>query len=170
MKTAGIVLLNLVCVFLTGAWLYNNQKQQAKTAFIKTFEVYEAFEGKKELQKKLEDETIGEKQQLDSMKLYLEQIGSPKNTSNSEQSYIQNLWKSYEYKKSMYLQRYEEESAKYNAQVWNQINTYVQEYGQKHGYRYIFGATGNGSLMYGEDSENISNEVIIYINNKYQGK
>lgn len=150
-----------------GAWLY--QMQQPKTAYIQAYEIYEAFDGRKELQQRFENEVKSEKAQLDSIKLYLNQLSVSNEEIEAEERKAA-LWAAYEQKRQKYQQRYEERSAYYNDQIWNQINTYVQEYGKQEGYRYIFGASGNGSLMYGDKGEDISKAVIEYINLKYQGK
>lgn len=39
----------------------------------------------------------------------------------------------------------------------------------KKGYRYIFGAEGSGVLMYADERNNITKEVIEYINARYKG-
>ena len=57
----------------------------------------------------------------------------------------------------------------YTAQVWTQLNEYIKAYGEEEGYRYIFGATGDGSLMYAEDAVNITEEVSSYVNEHYNG-
>jgi len=168
MKLFVVAAFNLVCVLLMGAWLY--QGQEPRTAYIQSYEVYEAFDGRKELQQRFENEVKQEKVQLDSMKLYLEQFSFSSNKSAEAQQKMQGLWSAYQQKKQKYQERYEERSTYYNDQIWKQINTYVQEYGKEQGYRYIFGASGNGSLMYGSEGENISQAVIEFINQKYQGK
>lgn len=167
MKLFIAVGFNLLCVLLMGAWLY--QMQQPRTAYIQAYEVYEAFDGRKELQQRFENEVKEEKVQLDSMKLYLDQL-SVSSKEVEQQQKKQALWAAYQQKRQNYQQRYEERSTYYNDQIWNQINTYVQTYGKEQGYRYIFGASGNGSLMYGDKGEDISKSVIEYINLKYQGK
>jgi outer membrane protein len=168
MKLFVAVAFNLTCVLLMGAWLY--QGQQPRTAYIQSYDVYEAFDGRKELQQRFENEVKQEKIQLDSMKLYLEQMPVSTNVSAEDQQRVKGLWTAYRHKQQNYQQRYDERSTYYNDQIWKQINTYVQEYGKEQGYRYIFGASGNGSLMYGSEGENISKAVIKFVNLKYQGK
>jgi outer membrane protein len=72
------------------------------------------------------------------------------------------------------LKFHEDELAKKTSesleQIWNQLNSYVQEYGQEHGYDYILGATGDGGIMYASEAKNLNEEVISYINDKYNGK
>ena len=58
----------------------------------------------------------------------------------------------------------------YTSQIWTQINTYVKEYGQQNDYSYILGANGSGSIMYGLESQNITDVVIEFVNKKYEGE
>jgi outer membrane protein len=45
----------------------------------------------------------------------------------------------------------------------------MQDYGKKHGYDFIYGAQGSGNLMYANGQKNITDEVLKYINERYQG-
>jgi outer membrane protein len=54
--------------------------------------------------------------------------------------------------------------------IWDRINNYVKEYGEKNGYDYIFGANGDGTVMYADGSEDITNDITTYINLRYAGE
>ncbi|HEY4798223.1 MAG TPA: OmpH family outer membrane protein, partial [Bacteroidia bacterium] len=58
----------------------------------------------------------------------------------------------------------------YNQQILSQMNQYVQDYGKENGFTYIFGNDNNGSLMYAQDAQNVTKEVIKYLNQHYAGK
>lgn len=62
-----------------------------------------------------------------------------------------------------------EEEQKINQSMLNQINAYLKEYGQENDYSYIFGVTDNGSILYGNTDEDLTEKVLDYINKKYQG-
>ena len=64
-------------------------------------------------------------------------------------------------------QRYAETSQEYYSLIWDRLNTYIGEYGQDNDYVYIFGANGDGSVMYAADSENITEEIIAFVNIKF---
>jgi outer membrane protein len=57
----------------------------------------------------------------------------------------------------------------YQKQILLQINTYVKEFGKLNKYQYILGANGEGTLMYADESKDISAEVLQFINNRYEG-
>jgi outer membrane protein len=49
------------------------------------------------------------------------------------------------------------------------MSTYILAYGKKHNYDFIFGSSGNGTLMFANETYNISDDIIKYINDKYKG-
>ncbi|MFH2144263.1 MAG: OmpH family outer membrane protein [Bacteroidota bacterium] len=52
--------------------------------------------------------------------------------------------------------------------VLNEVNDYINEYGKKHGYRYILGANGSGNLVYAEEAYNITEQVLEGLNSEYK--
>jgi len=62
-----------------------------------------------------------------------------------------------------------EEDKKVTQTVINDINDFVKEYGKKKGYKVIFGATGNGTIMYGEASADLTEEVLKQLNAEFEG-
>lgn len=62
-----------------------------------------------------------------------------------------------------------EEDKKVTQTVINDINDFVKEYGKKKGYRVIFGATGNGTIMYGEESADLTEIVLKELNAEFEG-
>ncbi|MDY8138492.1 OmpH family outer membrane protein [Aquimarina sp. 2201CG5-10] len=56
-----------------------------------------------------------------------------------------------------------------NRKVWNRLNQYIKEYGETHKYKIVLGTQGNGNVMYAEEVINITSNVLIYANEKYEG-
>ena len=63
-----------------------------------------------------------------------------------------------------------EEEQKLTQTVFNQLNAYIKEYGKEKGYKYILGATGSGGLLYADETDNITEEVLKGLNQEYQGE
>ncbi len=142
-----------------------------KTAFVDLHQLFENFQGKKELSTQLSRMENQQKLILDSLVLDIRSLQSKAEEKN-EKAVLTKL----NNKKSIYQQlhheftnQYQQQDEKLSDQVWTQINQYVLEYGEKHGYDYIYGTSGNGSLMYGSNAKNITLEVVGYINEKYEG-
>ncbi|WP_025742626.1 OmpH family outer membrane protein [Aquimarina pacifica] len=64
----------------------------------------------------------------------------------------------------------QEEDKKVTQTVINDINDFVKEYGKKNGHKVIFGATGSGTIMYGEESADLTDQVLEELNAEFEGK
>ena len=56
------------------------------------------------------------------------------------------------------------------SQVWVRLNSYLKEYGKQQNLKIIFGTSGNGNIMFAEENINITEQLIEYINERYEGK
>lgn len=59
---------------------------------------------------------------------------------------------------------YQLKSQTFQDSVWALINAEVENFGKEKGYKYILGANGSGNIMYADDSEDITEEVLKWIN------
>lgn len=64
----------------------------------------------------------------------------------------------------------QEEDKKVTQTVINDINDYVTEYGKKHNYKIIFGASGGGNIMYANESTDLTQKVLEGLNKEFKGK
>lgn len=60
------------------------------------------------------------------------------------------------------------EDEKITKGVLNQINSFVEEYGQENGYDIILGTTDSGNLLYGKESMDITDIVLKELNISYK--
>lgn len=61
-------------------------------------------------------------------------------------------------------EEYQRKSETFERVIWEKINQKVNDYGKEMGYDYIFGAKGDGSIMYASEAKDITKEVIASIN------
>lgn len=54
--------------------------------------------------------------------------------------------------------------------VLNQVNSFVEEYAKEKGYDVILGTTLSGSLLYGDKSLDVTDALLVELNNHYKGK
>ncbi|MEL6809714.1 MAG: OmpH family outer membrane protein [Bacteroidota bacterium] len=64
----------------------------------------------------------------------------------------------------------QEEDQKATQTVVNDINDFVKEYGKKHNYKVIFGASGGGNIMYADDVSDLTDEVLEGLNKEFNAK
>lgn len=147
---------------------------KGKLGWVNIKELYNEFEFKKELEKKLINTQQARKTVLDSLEIELKVLSREIQTEGGK---AKDKIASFELKRERYLNKKEELEQdntvlerQYNEQILNQLNQYLKDYGKEKGMRYIFGTSGDGSLMYAEETDEITKEVISYINEKYKGK
>jgi outer membrane protein len=151
-----LLVLNLVVLTALAGYILFRFKTDKK-AFILNQRVFVSYKGTKALETKLETLRNSYAHTLDSMQQLL--AISP-NTGIIEV---------YEEKRQQYALAEQEMSDKYTADIWKQINQQVSEFGDKNGYDFIFGATGDGNLMFAGRAYDVTDDVIAYINQKYEG-
>jgi len=149
-----------------------NTTAKSKTAYVNTVEVYNQFEMKIELEKKLEETKNARTRILDSLLNDVETIVNYLRKNENDNEAVDR----YQFMRENYLKKekqFEEDNRalaqKYTDQVWDQLNQYVKDFGDERKYQYIYGTTGQGNLMYAKDQLDISKEVLEYVNNRYQG-
>lgn len=168
-----LIALSVIVVALLVAVIYLFCKED-KIVYVDSVRLFEEYKMKQDFQKKIESKKAGYQKYLDSAKLDLkiryEGMVKRKVKEGSKEAF--------EYVKSEQLffmkeKEYNEEietlSAEYTAQVWKQLNQYTKEYGEKKSYDFIFGAKGDGNLMHARASVDVTESVIKFVNDKYEG-
>jgi outer membrane protein len=128
---------------------------------------------KKELESKLMKVKNQRQAVLDSLEFELKviskEIYAGKNTDKNKLTVFETKREQYLVKKQEFSEDNENLSAQFDEQIFRQMNQYVKDFGEKKSYSYIFGANGQGVLMYAKESEDITDEVLKYINERYKG-
>ena len=171
MKHLGFA-LNIIC--LAGIIYLINKDEHKQTAFFLSAEVYNEFEYKKELEFDLENSNNLNNQRLDSLEMDLKMnidilknaIDKPSNDKLIVLERKQNYY--IDYRNEIEYQYTTKVQESYTL-IWERINEYVAEYGEQNGYQFIFGANGDGSLMYADETADITEEIITYVNERYAG-
>ena len=90
-------------------------------------------------------------------------------SGNGNKELLARTEKEYHIKKETFDGQNQELTQKYDEQVWLRINQYVKEFGEKKGYDYLLGANGTGSLMYSAEKNDVTKELLEYMNSSYKG-
>jgi outer membrane protein len=143
-----------------------------KIGYVVIQEVFNDFELKKELQKKLENVKSYRQKIVDSLRIDLT-ILVKKIQTNVASKEEKDLFERKKLEFNNKMQVFEEDNAamtkQYDQEIITQLNQYIKDYGKKYDYDMIQGNTSDGSLMYGKDEFNITKEVSAFINDKYKG-
>lgn len=129
-----------------------------KTGFVDIFKLVQEFELQKEYSGEAKKEMDREQSLIDSM-VYAEQLRNPASYETARQELYTAL-----YRKS------EERNKEIEKMIWKRLNPYISDFGKEKGYTYIYGANGTGNVLYAAESEDITEELIEYVNKRYHGK
>jgi outer membrane protein len=155
-KKNFLVLLSLTISLAVGVYSFMHDHRENR-AYIYNQKVFDAFKGKKELEKKLSNLKTQHKGELDS----LSQLISARNNDPKLIEYYQQRARDFEMNQQQL-------SATYTADIWKRINQYTLTFGKEKGYDFIIGATGDGNLMYANEAYDVTEDLIKFINLKYE--
>ena len=144
-------------LLIVAAVIYFGFFGKEKTAFFYNQKVFNEFKGKVELEEKLEQQRVSDKKLLDSLASLI----------SAGRTDLKSLYD--ERNQGIYYND-QQMTAKYTEDIWRYINEGVKEYAEANGYTYVFGATGDGGLMYAKEGKDVTSEVIRFVNEKYSKK
>ena len=171
-KTIFFILFILLVASVASGYYYVNKSN--KIGYVELVTVFQKFNMKAEMESKLNETKRVRQLTLDSMiaKVYLPE--------DSIKNYVKNnplKLQAFQRNKEMYLtlkERYDNDNANqvndYDNQIKSQLKQYVKEYGEKNGYTYILSDDGSGYVFYADKAKNITEQVIQFINDRYQDK
>jgi Skp family chaperone for outer membrane proteins len=165
-RTNWILGIGLLLMIGANVFLY---KQLPKQGYVNYEVLFQGFKGKQELEGQLNN--LKQKHQgiLDSLRITIntmqirtDPIGI--DSLRKKQALYQTLLEDFG-------QIQTEEASQLTNKIWLQINQYMRDYGQEASYDYIFGLGEMGSgIAYGKASSDITKEVLVYINKRYEGQ
>jgi len=166
MKHVLVLILSVGISALIGGIVYN---AIPKTAFVDNQRLFQEFGGKKELEQRLEQAAHAQQAALDSLGLQIKslQVAAQQDEQAAKRMFL--LQRNYQQQEQEQQMDYQQKSQEYTEAIWKQISQYTIEYGESQGYDYVFGIAGQGTLMYGKEGYDITEEVLTYINAKYEG-
>lgn len=148
-----------------------------KIAYIRTNEVLLNYAGMKDARALIEDKRSRVQQSLDTLEASYNTTVADYNKSylslNSQaredrEKYIKAQQRDlYQYTQSV-KEKHAEEERKITEGIVNQINSYVKQYSEEHKYSIVFGTTSEGSVMYGNEANDITKDVLEYLNSNYK--
>ncbi|WP_317897797.1 OmpH family outer membrane protein [Aurantibacillus circumpalustris] len=167
------VIIILSIIFGVSALAMSLKNNSIKTVYIDMARVYEEFHLSVELNAELAKTVKARKHILDSLYKNLsfenQKVRELKATSKETIDNLKKLEQEYLYKKNSIEKENQSQSEKCNEKIWKQINRYVESYGKMMNYSYILGATGQGNIMYASVEGNVTDPLILYINQQYEG-
>ena len=142
-----------------------------KLAYANTLQVYEKFDYKVELESEFEKFHASHKVILDSLKFKFNlQRNAIDSTNIEDLRKLESTRNEY----MLFGAKFKEEETnlqkEYFDKIWKQLDLYSKEFCKEQGFKYVFGVKGEGNLIYADEGENITEELLNFVNQRYQNE
>lgn len=170
-----VVSVLIVCVF----FIYLVNSKSCSIAYVRSYELIERYDGTIEARAEFERKkqtmlTSTDSLRVDYERSRIQYLKQAERLPETERMEWENLLKAQErrfirYQEAIELQIQEEDN-KMMQEIFHQINSYIEEFAAKKGYEIVLGTTNSGSLLYARKQLDITNELILELNERYAGK
>ncbi len=173
-----LLVLGLFAVTSVSLTIYQMNRDQ-KFVIVDLAQLYNGFEMKKQLEGQMTNVVDVRQKTLDSLELSLNILSrtiqsmdpeANKEAYDSKANEFEVRRQQYMSQQSAITQDNEAMQNQYNEQIWKQLNQYVEDYGKANGIECIIGGDGSGNVMYTETGLDLTDEVVVYCNERYQGE
>lgn len=160
------LMLTIVLCLLTGAvTLFITRHNNKKIGVVDAIKLFNSFNMKIDMEKKAAAQLEVLAHKADSIK---QEINIKSNAAGVVQSDLKPLAIAYNMAQNALEEEYQKSNQTINEQVWKRLNPIVDEYGKKENLRVIIGANGMGSILYYDEYYDKTNELIEFVNKKYE--
>lgn len=146
-------------------WLIGKE-QASQIAHIQTAKVFAEFQMTQELEDKLGNTRQARQTILENLNFRMQAMQSRRAPLDS----LETIRRELALKQAQFAEDNSAQSEQYTEQIWTQLNQYLQDYCETEGLTYLLGANGSGNLMGADESFDLTEEVIAFVNQKYQNK
>ncbi len=172
----AILVINL---FLIGAvvWLY--MEGSPRIAYVQTNYLLSNYQGFKDASMAYQQKSSVWKANIDTLASELDAMkadyeAEKSQLSSKEDDLTKELLRTRQQQLTQYRegirQKAAQEDQAMTAKVVQEINAFLKEYGKKHNYKIIFGATDVGNIVYAEEAIDLTAEVLEALNRRYRGE
>lgn len=167
MKKLAIVFLTIIS--LTAC-------QQQKIGFVDNSVLINEYQERKDVEARLNTKIEAFKIRTDSLRsaFELEIKEAELKARTMSQSAIQTLSQELQQKEQVLSQRVQfeqqqiaQESQTLNDSIINRVKAFVQDYGKSNNYNFILGSNEAGSVLYGEEASDLTQEILKALNENY---
>lgn len=167
MKKLAIVFLTIIS--LTAC-------QQQKIGFVDNSVLINEYQERKDVEARLNTKIEAFKTRTDSLRsaFELEIKEAELKARTMSQSAIQTLSQELQQKEQVLSHRVQfeqqqiaQESQTLNDSIINRVKAFVQNYGKSNNYNFILGSNEAGSVLYGEEASDLTQEILKALNENY---
>lgn len=165
MKKGFIALLTLV--------MFSSCQEQTKIGFVDNSKLINDYQKKKDIEAKFQVEIDAFNKKVDSIGQSFQaqaaemQTTDPKMVQKSSQEKYQALAQQYQRFQQQFQMEEQQIQTKSQSQIDSlikEVRSFVKNFGEKNGYSYILGSNEAGSVMYGDESKDLTKEILDALN------
>lgn len=170
---------NLAIVVLIALGLFSCQ-ESVKIAYVDVEEIMKEYKGTKDTEAAMKVKSDKLKSELDSLianwqgKAQAYQNNAQKMSAKARAEREQVLMQEQQQinqRQQQVQQQVQTEGQESLATLSDEISDFVKEYAKEKGYSFVLGTTGsNGTVMYGEESADVTDDVLVRLNKSYKSK
>ena len=155
-------------LLMTLAYFDLKQEVNKKSVVVNMEKLYQSFHMTKTLEKKYVQLSKERGSAIDSLNSVMQTLQVPQNNQGNAVAVNQKI-QTVAYTQAALQQENETMRFELEQQIWNQLNQYLYQFGQENNYSIILGSMGHGNVIYVEQSVDITDKAIEFVNEKYQG-
>lgn len=165
------ITISILCAILVV--LGYNKWLTPKIGYIRSGVILQEYKGMVDATSKFNKEMEAAQVNADTLRRRYEAVkGREGNVSAKDKkdwSYQMGVAKNeYDKYQDQFYKQMEQRKAQLSQSVLSEINTYIQDYGKKNHYRFIFGTTNEGSILYGKEDVDLTETILKDLNAKYK--
>lgn len=166
-----------VVLLVFGMILMASCQKEMKTGFIDNSKLIKEYQKRKDIESKFKTKVEAFDKRVDSIgkEFQMEAQEFQAKAATMAQKDAQQQYQVLGQKQQMLQQQFqmEEQAIQKESQteidtLIKEVRTYIKEYGKKNGYTYILGSNDAGSVMYGEESKDLTEVILEELNKAYK--
>ncbi len=163
----------LVAVVAGFSFLLGQRNGNLRLAYVNSAVLVESYEGTKLAREKLNAESNILAMRLDTLRMEFEEIQKiymeEESTMSKKEKELQiellrTKGSQVEGYQNMMIDKVRERESKVMSEIRNHIDSKIKSYAQERGYVLILGANGTGNVVYGDQSIDITQELVQLVN------
>lgn len=177
-KSLGLILVLLLIVMI-GINIYHVWYGQKRIVYVRSYDLIEKYQGTIEARKEFAKRQTQMQSNVDSLRLDFERSRneyirvapglSASVRGEREKMLTQQQQQFLQYQQAI-DEKIQEEDSKMMQEVLNQVNSFIEGYALQNDYDLILGTTMSGNVLFGDKTLDITDALLVKLNEHYKGK
>lgn len=154
-------LITAVAVNAVGWGLYSILAPKEHYAYVDVLRLTQAYQLKTDLEQRMQQQLQPAKNLLDSLQ-FQASLQTGLNAVRVQEQYREAAYR--------YQEAQQAADVQLSQQVWDRLNPAIAAFSKEQRLKLLVGATGTGTLLYGDSTLDLTTPLIHYVNAKYKGQ